>query len=71
VHPITGKKLAGLNAENGPPVEIGEDAYQDVPSIGRWMSMVCGLQVSAGFTVKDGKSSWIKSISVENGVNVA
>lgn len=46
MHPITGKKLAGLNAENGPPVEIGEDAYQDVPSIGRWMSMVCGLQVS-------------------------
>ena len=35
MHPITGKKLAGPNAENGPPVEIGEDAYQDVPSIGR------------------------------------
>lgn len=28
VHPITGKKLAGPSAENG-PVEIGEDAYQE------------------------------------------
>ena len=29
MHPITGKKLAGPNAETGQPVEIGEDAYQD------------------------------------------
>eukprot|EP00438_Fugacium_kawagutii_P006092 Skav213785 [mRNA] locus=scaffold1122:36524:39640:- [translate_table: standard] len=29
VHPLTGKKLAGPEAETGQPVEIDESAYQD------------------------------------------
>lgn len=36
-HPITGKNLAGPDAEKG-PVEIDEDAYQD--AIGRFHDFI-------------------------------